>query len=192
MNNPTNTAPAELNDDQWAAILAEMATSRTGDQTIGDFTEVESVLNLARDALVHLDMRNPLHSPALAQIAIWDTSDDNNADLFITVHLSDSFRLASELIEIETLRAANDTPGEPVIRLVINELLSHRNQAMAALAAMTSAQETGVVLTHEQLEEWAGCLLSPADIEILDNAIPHSNIPQDVSQIVEGFKDRRD
>lgn len=45
--------------------------------------------------------------------------------------------------------------------------------------------KTGILLTREQIEEWAGRALSDAEIERLEGAIPWSSIPEAINVIVE-------
>lgn len=53
------------------------------------------------------------------------------------------------------------------------------------------AVKTPVVLTRDQIEEWAGTRLTPCEIERLTNAIPHSSIPDAVGEIMAGIQGRR-
>ncbi|OLF08548.1 hypothetical protein BU204_34210 [Actinophytocola xanthii] len=43
------------------------------------------------------------------------------------------------------------------------------------------------LLTHAQLEHWAGRLLTEDDIDRLEDAIPHSSIPDAIAAIVDGM-----
>ncbi|MFF0249994.1 hypothetical protein [Streptosporangium sandarakinum] len=47
-------------------------------------------------------------------------------------------RLATELIEIRSFQAANDTPGEPVLRAVLTEILSYRNRILRELVTVVA------------------------------------------------------
>lgn len=53
------------------------------------------------------------------------------------------------------------------------------------------AVKTPVILTRDQIEEWAGTRLTPCEIERLTNAIPHSSIPEAVGEIVAGIRGHR-
>lgn len=46
------------------------------------------------------------------------------------------------------------------------------------------------LITRHQLESWAGRALTDDDIERLDEAIPHSSIPEAIGTIIEGMDSR--
>ncbi|WP_329431028.1 hypothetical protein OG339_48585 (plasmid) [Streptosporangium sp. NBC_01495] len=176
-----NTTPVELTNAQWAAIVEEL-----GDPTftIQDFTEVDAVLRSAQAALSD----HPLHHPAIDALSVYDTSPEDDADIVVTLDVS-GLRLTTEPIGIGIFRLANRTPGEPVIRAVIGELLLHRDRLLSNLTAATAPTQEplGVVLTREQLEEWAGRPLTDDDVALLDDCIPNSSIPDAVGDIVAGL-----
>lgn len=60
----------------------------------------------------------------------------------------------------------------------------------ATLAQHRLAANVAPLMTHTQLESWAGRPLTDDDIDRLGEAIPHSSIPEAISTIVEGMDSR--
>ncbi|MFF0250323.1 hypothetical protein ACWEU6_12910 [Streptosporangium sandarakinum] len=133
--------PVELTGKQWAALPA----GDLNGLTIHGFSDVENVLVLAKKALGYLPDDDPLRCPALSQIHLWDTGNDDNDDLMITVDVP-GLRLATELIEIRSFQAANDTPGEPVLRAVLTEILTYRNRILREL--VTAVADLGGLIGY--------------------------------------------
>jgi hypothetical protein len=139
-----DTSPIELTDEQWTALLADY--DGMDSFTVKDFDDVEQLLVLAREKLGNLPEGHPLSCPELLHMALWDTSDANNWSLMMTVDLA-GLRLATDHVKIGPFRDANETPGEPVLRAVLGELLDHRNRLVRKLARHFTA--TGVGATSD-------------------------------------------
>ncbi|GGS85127.1 hypothetical protein GCM10010156_49670 [Planobispora rosea] len=138
--------PVELTEKQWEAILSHPDVD---DVTVGCFDDVESILRLAREQLVHIPDDDPLHCPTLADICLWDTSDADNDDLMLTVDLPGGLRLATELIKMQVFKTSNGTPGEPVVRDVLSEILTYRNRLLADLASAKTTTGDGSTTAPE-------------------------------------------
>jgi hypothetical protein len=54
-------------------------------------------------------------------------------------------------------------------------------------SCMCSCHALGIELTRDQLEAWAGRVLSDEEVEALDTAIPESSIPEAVAEIIGGW-----
>lgn len=59
----------------------------------------------------------------------------------------------------------------------------------AQLAEHRLNADVAQLITHEQLECWAGRALDSDDLRQLNEAIPHSSIPDAISEIVAGMDD---
>lgn len=46
----------------------------------------------------------------------------------------------------------------------------------------------GILITRDQIETWAGRSLSDDELDRLDEALPHSTLPDTVGLIVDGFE----
>ncbi|MER5649623.1 hypothetical protein [Streptosporangium sp. NPDC002524] len=125
-----DTRPVVLTDAQWSAL-----EKNADDCVIRDFNDIEAVLVSAQETLGHLADDNPLYCPALAELAVWDSGPEDNADLMMTLNIP-GLRLATEMIQIRDFRVANSTPGAPVVRVVIGELLTYRNRLLHDLVVL--------------------------------------------------------
>ncbi|MEV0306489.1 hypothetical protein [Nonomuraea fuscirosea] len=137
--------PLELTPEQWAVLLADRA--RIEDVTVDDFDGIENLLTLAWERLGHLPEDNPLRCPELLDMAVWDSSDDTSWTLFLSVDVpgtdeAPGYRLTTDHLSTWSFQYANDTPGEPVVRAVLDQLIEYRNSIIGQLAA-TLAVERG-------------------------------------------------
>lgn len=168
------TAPIYLTDVQWAELIGRDDIAHL---TVNATDDVEDILTLAQETLSDLPDNNPLRCPELADMHVWDASDDDNWYLFITVDLPGG-SLASDVIKLRYFQTTNNTPGPP-------ELLHRRNQ----LVEFYTPALDGITLTREQLEKWAGPLTTDA-LARLGRDIPDSSIPDAISEIVAGYTSR--
>lgn len=57
---------------------------------------------------------------------------------------------------------------------------------------MNEDERRGVFLTRDQIECWVGRRLTDDEVDRLDDAIPHSSIPEAIGVIADSLRDRAD
>ncbi|WP_329431317.1 hypothetical protein OG339_47975 (plasmid) [Streptosporangium sp. NBC_01495] len=136
-----DTRPVELAEEQWALLVSDQ--DRIDGLTVKDFDDIQDMLTLAQELLSHLTADIPACCHALRTMDVWNISDSANADLHLTVYAG-VLKLTTEPIKISSFQGANNTPGEPVLRAVLTELLHRRNELLHDLA-LTIADSGGLV-----------------------------------------------
>lgn len=69
-------------------------------------------------------------------------------------------------------------------------MTEYRNPLAEILSA--APEERGIELTREQLNDWAGRILSDGEVEALEEAIPNSSIPEAIGTIADSLPYRDD
>lgn len=134
------TDPLILTDKQWGYTAGLIDYT---DFTVTEFSDVMHILLDAREALNYTPTTpKSAAMPGLDAIELWDTGDDENEDLVLTVAITRVLILATDPIAITEFRA--DVPeGPAAARFVLEKLIAHRNELTAALAEYSTTGTTG-------------------------------------------------
>ncbi|MFI7641936.1 hypothetical protein [Nonomuraea sp. NPDC049400] len=149
------TAPLALTEEQWK----HLTRPREFDQfTVSGADDVDLLLGHVLDTLGYLPAEHPLLFPPIRDMAVYDATHGGGRAFVVAITV-DAVTVTTERIHLDGFADVNHTPGTPVMRAVLTQILSSLNQALAGLArwaagcSLATYAEQHLGLTAAALEE---------------------------------------
>lgn len=149
------TAPLALTEEQWKHLTRPHEFDQF---TVSGADDVDLLLSHVLDTLGYLPVEHPLLFPPIRDMAVYEATHGGGR-AFVVAFTVDAVTVTTERIHLDGFADVNHTPGAPVMRAVLTQILHSLNQALGDLAqwaagyslATYAAQHLG--LTAAALEE---------------------------------------